>query len=74
MGLKTRGKGMNLFVRELLNHGLLLDQLKRQIFLSDVKIRDGSKFIGYPGQDHRQGGEDFFSKKIGGRRLFFEKI
>jgi hypothetical protein len=46
--------------------------------------RDGSKFIGYPGRDHRQGGEDFFSKKnrgaqtffrkkLGGRRLFFEK-
>ena len=48
------------------------------------EVRDGSKFIGYPGRDHRQGGEDFFSnknrgaqtffrKKLGGRRLFFEK-
>ena len=36
-------------------------------------LRAGSKFIGYPGRDHRQGGEDFFSKKKGGRRLFVEK-
>ena len=50
----------------------------------EVPFRDGSKFIGYPGRAHRQGGEDFFSKKIrgaetffrkklGGRELFFEK-
>ena len=32
-------------------------------FSSDTSLRDGSKFIRYPGRDHRQGGEDFFSKK-----------
>ena len=37
-------------------------------------IRDGSKFIGYSGRDHRQGGEDFFSKKKGGEDFFSEKI
>ena len=55
----------------------------RKLFGTVKKVRDGSKFIGYPGRDHRQGGEDFFSKKKGGadffskkirgRRLFFEK-
>ena len=34
-------------------------------------LRDGSKFIGYPGRDHRQGGEDFFSKKNRGAKTFF---
>ena len=34
-------------------------------------LRDGSKFIGYPGRDHRQGGEDFFSKKFRGAKTFF---
>ena len=44
-------------------------------FLIEIGLlRDGSKFIGYPGRDHRQGGGDFFSKKIGGRRLFSKKI
>ena len=37
-------------------------------------VRDGSKFIGYPGRDHRQGGEDFFSKKKGGADFFWKKI
>ena len=37
-------------------------------------VRDGSKFMGYPDRDHRQGaggrGEDILSKKIRRRRLF----
>ena len=45
-------------------------------------LRDGSKFIGYPGRDYLQGGEDFsknirgattfFQPKKAGRRLFFQ--
>ena len=27
--------------------------------MNDV-LRDGSKFIGYPSRDHRQGGDDFY--------------
>ena len=38
-----------------------------------ITVRDRSKFMGYPGWDHRQGGEDIFSKKLGGRRDFSEK-
>ena len=37
-------------------------------------IRNGSKFIGYPGRDHRKGGEDFFRKKQGGADLFPKEI
>ena len=37
-------------------------------------IRDGSKFMGYAGRDHRQEGEDFFSKKIWGEKPFFRQI
>ena len=40
---------------------------------SFIGVRDGSKFIGYPGRDHRQGGEDFFSKKNRGAQTFFRK-
>ena len=29
----------------------------------NLLFRDGSKFIGYPGRDYRQGGEDFFFRK-----------
>ena len=36
-------------------------------------LRDGAKFIGYPGRDHRQGAKTFFRKKLGGRDFFFEK-
>ena len=36
-------------------------------------FRDGSKFIRYPGRDHRQGGGDFSSKKIRGAKTFFQK-
>ena len=28
-----------------------------------ITLREGSKFMGYPGLDHRQGGKDFFEKK-----------
>ena len=38
-----------------------------------LSIRDGSKFIGYPGRDHRQGGEAFFWKKIRGAETFLRK-
>ena len=32
-------------------------------------LRDGSKFIGYPGRDHRQGAQTFFEKKLGVQNL-----
>ena len=42
---------------------------------AEVVLRDGSKFIGYPGRDHRQGDEDFFfEKKRGGADFFSKKI
>ena len=42
---------------------------------STSEVRDGSKFMGYPGQDHRQGGaQTFFSKKIRGGEPFFRKL
>ena len=56
---------------------------RRDTSTNTSQIRDGSKFMGYPGMDHRQGGEDFFFEKnqggrdsflktIRGRRLFFQ--
>ena len=36
-------------------------------------LNNGSKFIGYPGRDHRQWGEDFFSENIRGAETFFRK-
>ena len=37
-------------------------------------LRDGSKFMGYPGRDHRSTeGEDFFSKKKIGAGTFTKK-
>ena len=39
-----------------------------------VMIRDGSKFIWYPGPDHRQGAKTFFRKKIWGTVFFSKKI
>ena len=33
----------------------------------------GSNFMGYPGQNHRQGGEEVFLKKIGAKSFFFRK-
>ena len=36
-------------------------------------IMAGSKFMGYPGRDHRQGGEDFFQKKEGAADFFSKK-
>ena len=37
-----------------------------------LEIRDWSKFTEYPGSDHRQGDEDFFSTKKG-EDVFFSK-
>ena len=47
------------------------------------RIRDGSKFMGYPGRDHRHGaknffdrekrGGDFFSKNIRGTKRFISR-
>ena len=40
----------------------------------DVNIFKGwVKIICYPGRDHRQGGEDFFSKKLGAGGVTFSK-
>ena len=33
----------------------------------------GSNFMGYPGQNHRQGGEEVFLKTIGAKSFFFKK-
>ena len=45
-----------------------------KLVLSNI-IRDRSKLIGYLGEDHQQGGEEFFSKEIGGGgEILFEKI
>ena len=48
-------------------------QLPKKYFNVSIVFRDGSKFTGYPGRDHRQGGEDFFSKKMRGAQTFFRK-
>ena len=48
--------------------------LKKCSLINKNIIRDGSKFIGYPGRVHRQGGEDFLSKKKKGAQTFFETI
>ena len=34
---------------------------------------DGSKFMGYLGQDHRQGAKNFCREILGEQRLFFDK-
>ena len=61
----------------MLNTGnIQQEQFMRLIYRVEITsdyIRDGSKFIGYPGRDHRQGGDDFFSKKIRGAQTFFRK-
>ena len=46
---------------------------EKRIFMKQYDIGDGSKFIGYPGGTIDRGAKTFFRKKIGGRRLFFEK-
>ena len=37
-------------------------------------LRDRSKFMGYPGRGHRQGGEDFFFEKIRGAVTYLQKM
>ena len=49
-------------------------QKKFHIPLHSNDARDGSKLMGYPGREHRKGGEDFFRKKLGGQDFFRKKI
>ena len=43
-------------------------------FLIEIGLlRDGSKFIGYPGRDHRQGGEHFFTTNFENPKCRFSK-
>ena len=48
------------------------NEIKSQFLKNPLEIFE-SKSIGYPGRDHRQGGEDFFSKKKLGADFFFKK-
>ena len=48
--------------------------LKFNYYSLRPNIRDGSKFMGYPGRDHRQGAKTFFEKKLGGADFFQEKL
>ena len=38
------------------------------------RVRDGSKFMGYPGQGHRQRAKRLFFNKITGAQTYFRKI
>ena len=42
----------------------------RDVFTRMLKIRDGSKFMGYSGRDHQQGAKTFYEKNYGGGSFF----